>query len=47
MYRNPYLEACIEEMDGDAAFLAKALGDITSFSLSPWPAPAPAAQGIH
>jgi hypothetical protein len=34
-------------MDGEAAFLAKALGDITSFSLPPWPAPAPAAQGIH
>lgn len=31
--RNPeemaaYLEACIEESDGDAAFIAKALGDI-------------------
>jgi probable addiction module antidote protein len=31
--RNPeemaaYLEACIEEADGDAAFIAKALGDI-------------------
>ena len=24
-----YLEACIEEADGDAAFIAKALGDIT------------------
>ena len=23
-----YLEACIEEADGDAAFIAKALGDI-------------------
>jgi probable addiction module antidote protein len=23
-----YLEACIEEADGDAAFVAKALGDI-------------------
>lgn len=23
-----YLEACIEESDGDAAFIAKALGDI-------------------
>ena len=23
-----YLEACIEEVDGDAAFIAKALGDI-------------------
>ena len=23
-----YLEACIEETDGDAAFIAKALGDI-------------------
>ena len=23
-----YLEACIEEEDGDAAFIAKALGDI-------------------
>lgn len=31
--RNPeemaaYLEACLEEADGDAAFIAKALGDI-------------------
>ena len=31
--RNPeemaaYLEACIEEANGDAAFIAKALGDI-------------------
>lgn len=31
--RNPeemaaYLEACIEDADGDAAFIAKALGDI-------------------
>ena len=31
--RNPeemaaYLEACVEEADGDAAFIAKALGDI-------------------
>ena len=25
-----YLEACIEEADGDAAFIAKALGDIAS-----------------
>ena len=24
-----YLEACIEEADGDAAFIAKALGDIS------------------
>ncbi len=24
-----YLDACIEESDGDAAFIAKALGDIT------------------
>lgn len=24
-----YLEACLEEADGDAAFVAKALGDIT------------------
>jgi probable addiction module antidote protein len=24
----PYLEACIQEADGDAAFIAKALGDI-------------------
>lgn len=23
-----YLEACLEEADGDAAFIAKALGDI-------------------
>ena len=23
----PYLEACIDEADGDAAFIAKALGD--------------------
>ncbi|PTN49962.1 transcriptional regulator, partial [Achromobacter xylosoxidans] len=23
-----YLDACIEESDGDAAFIAKALGDI-------------------
>jgi DNA-binding phage protein len=23
-----YLEACIQESDGDAAFIAKALGDI-------------------
>ena len=32
--RNPeemaaYLEACMEEADGDAAFIAKALGNIT------------------
>ena len=32
-FRNPqemvaYLEACLEEADGDAAFIAKALGDI-------------------
>ena len=26
--RAAYLEACIEEADGDAAFIAKALGDI-------------------
>ena len=25
---NAYLEACLEEADGDAAFVAKALGDI-------------------
>ena len=23
-----YLEACLEETDGDAAFIAKALGDV-------------------
>ena len=27
-----YLEACLEEADGDAAFIAKALGDIAA----PW-----------
>lgn len=26
--RAAYLEACLEEADGDAAFVAKALGDI-------------------
>jgi probable addiction module antidote protein len=25
---GPYLDACIEESDGDRAFIAKALGDI-------------------
>ena len=27
--RAAYLDACIEEADGDVAFIAKALGDIT------------------
>lgn len=26
--RAAYLEACLEEWDGDAAFVARALGDI-------------------
>jgi probable addiction module antidote protein len=27
-YLEAYLEVCLEEADGDAAFIAKALGDI-------------------
>ena len=29
-----YLEACLEEADGDAAFIAKALGDIARANVS-------------
>ncbi|MBM5802152.1 MAG: putative addiction module antidote protein [Cyanobacteria bacterium K_DeepCast_35m_m2_023] len=28
LFKRPYLEACIEEEHGDAAFIAKALGEI-------------------
>lgn len=34
-----YLEACLEEADGDAAFIAKALGDIAR-AADGWVAPA-------
>lgn len=44
-----YLEACLEEADGDAAFIAKALGDIPRAKGIRWqpavPHPRPFSRG--